>query len=96
MFFSSPFQLLELKGGGRFGKVYKAKLENEEVVAVKAFPLSEKQSFEAEKVVYSLPRLSHENILKFIGVSSKGAGVEKEFYLITEFHSTGELGLVEA
>ena len=53
------------------------------------FPLQEKQSWFAEQEVYRLPRMSHENILKFIGVDKKGEGLEREFYLLTQFHSKG-------
>ncbi len=84
------FQFMELRAQGRFGRVWKAKLENDEVVAVKVFPLQEKQSWFAEHEVYRLPRMSHENILKFIGIDRKGEALDREFYLMTEFHPKGK------
>lgn len=80
---------MELRAQGRFGRVWKAKLESDEIVAVKVFPLQERQSWFAEHEVYRLPRMSHENILRFIGIDRKGDGLEREFYLMTEFHSKG-------
>ncbi len=56
-------------------------------VAVKCFPSNEKArlSFKAESDVYLLPRLSHDNILQFLGVKE----VNHEFWLITRFHEAG-------
>ena len=61
-----PVQLLEIKARGRFGAVWKGQLGGEHV-AVKIFPLQDKQSWLAEQGIYSLPQMSHENVLKFIG-----------------------------
>ncbi len=60
-------------------------------VAVKVFPPQEQEieSWKAEQKVYQLPRMNHENILKFIGVDVKGEGLEKEYFLVTEFHNKG-------
>ena len=73
---------------GRFGIVWKAKLD-EEWVAVKVFPLREKPSWEAEREIFQLPRISHENILRFIGVKIVSTGLDKDFWLVTEFHERG-------
>ena len=61
-----PIQLLEIKARGRFGAVWKGQL-GEEQVAVKIFPLQDKQSWFAEQEIYNLPQMSHENVLKFMG-----------------------------
>ena len=61
-----PVQLLEIKARGRFGAVWKGQLGGDHV-AVKIFPLQDKQSWLAEQGIYSLPQMSHENVLKFIG-----------------------------
>ena len=60
--------MLEIKARGRFGAVWKGHL-GEDQVAVKIFPLQDKQSWFAEQEIYSLPQMSHENVLKFIGTS---------------------------
>lgn len=62
-----PVQLLEIKARGRFGAVWKGHLGGEQV-AVKIFPLQDKQSWFAEQEIFNLPQMSHENILRFIGV----------------------------
>ena len=61
-----PVQLLEIKARGRFGAVWKGQL-GEDKVAIKIFPLQDKQSWFAEQEIYNLPQMSHENILHFIG-----------------------------
>jgi len=65
-------------------------LTNGSFVAAKVFPIQEKQSWRAEVDVYRLPRMAHENILGFIGVQTNGEGLDKEFYLLTEFHNKGK------
>lgn len=83
-------ELLEIKARGRFGAVWKGQLGNE-MVAVKIFPLQDKQSWYAEQEIYSLPQLSHENILKFIGIEKRGENLQLEFWLVTAFHERGSL-----
>jgi hypothetical protein len=48
--------------------VWKGQL-GEDLVAVKIFPLQDKQSWFAEQEIYNLPQMSHENVLKFMGKS---------------------------
>ena len=81
------FQLLEIKANGFYGKVYKGK-SGDKFVAVKVFPLQQKQSWVLEQEIYKLPRMSHENILKFIGVCETPG---HEFWLMTEFHEKGNI-----
>lgn len=85
-----PIQLLEIKARGRFGAVWKGQL-GEELVAVKIFPLQDKQSWFAEQEIYNLPQMSHENVLKFMGVDRRGENLQTEFWLVTAFHERGSL-----
>ena len=85
-----PVQLLEIKARGRFGAVWKGQL-NKDMVAVKIFPLQDKQSWFAEQEIYNLPQMSHENILQFLGVEKRGENLQMEFWLVTSFHERGSL-----
>jgi len=85
-----PVQLLEIKARGRFGAVWKGQL-NKDMVAVKIFPLQDKQSWFAEQEIYNLPQMNHENILKFLGVEKRGENLQLEFWLVTSFHERGSL-----
>ncbi|XP_071534737.1 activin receptor type-2A isoform X2 [Panulirus ornatus] len=85
-----PIQLREIKARGRFGAVWKANLHSD-VVAVKIFPVQDKQSWMVEKEVYSLPQMSHENVLQFIGAEKRGDNLQAEFWLITAYHGKGSL-----
>lgn len=44
-----------------------------------------------EKEVYSLPQMSHDNILHFIGAEKRGENLQAEFWLITTYHERGSL-----
>ena len=82
-------RLLEVKSRGRFGTVWKAELCGADIVAVKVFPLSSRQSWISETQFYALPRVrDHANVLTFIGAESRDA----ELWLITEYHDVGSLG----
>ncbi|XP_027764376.1 activin receptor type-2A [Empidonax traillii] len=85
-----PLQLLEIKARGRFGCVWKAQLLNE-YVAVKIFPIQDKQSWQNEYEIYSLPGMKHENILQFIGAEKRGSSIDVDLWLITAFHEKGSL-----
>jgi activin receptor type-2B len=89
-FIHRPVQLIEIKARGRFGAVWKG-MVGDEKAAVKIFPLQDKQSWFAEQEIYNLPQMSHENVLKFIGVDKRGDGLQLEFWLITAFHEQGSL-----
>ncbi|KAL7976445.1 hypothetical protein Chor_008394 [Crotalus horridus] len=58
-----PLQLLEVKARGRFGCVWKAQLMNE-YVAVKIFPIQDKQSWQSERDIFNTPGMKHENLLQ--------------------------------
>ncbi len=81
-------QLIEIKARGRFGAVWKGKF-GFDMVAVKIFPLQDKNSWYAEQEIYNLPQMNHDNILKFIGVEKRGENLQTEFWLITSFHERG-------
>ncbi|XP_029693061.1 activin receptor type-2A isoform X2 [Takifugu rubripes] len=83
-----PLQLLEVKGRGRFGCVWKAQLLSD-VVAVKIFPLQDKQSWQNEYEIFTLNGMGHENVLQFIGAERRGSHVDMELWLITAYHEKG-------
>uniref|UniRef100_A0A3Q3A6D7 Serine/threonine-protein kinase receptor n=1 Tax=Kryptolebias marmoratus TaxID=37003 RepID=A0A3Q3A6D7_KRYMA len=85
-----PLQLLEVKARGRFGCVWKAQILNESV-AVKIFPIQNKESWQNERHVFLTPGMRHENILRFIGAERRGSHLESELWIITEFHERGSL-----
>lgn len=85
-----PIQLIEIKARGRFGLVWKAHLKGEEI-AVKVFPMQDKQSWTQEQEIYKIPLMSHANILHFIGVEIRKAEHPTQFWLITAYHELGSL-----
>ncbi|XP_021164719.2 activin receptor type-2A isoform X1 [Fundulus heteroclitus] len=85
-----PVQLLEVKARGRFGCVWKAQLLSEHV-AVKIFPVQERQSWQTEYEIYSLSGMRHENLLQFIGAEKRGCNAELELWLITAYHHRGSV-----
>lgn len=87
-----PLQLLEIKARGRFGCVWKAQLMND-FVAVKIFPLQDKQSWQSEREIFSTPGMKHENLLQFIAAEKRGSSLEAELWLITAFHDKVSLAL---
>lgn len=82
--------LCEIRARGRFGAVWRAKLGPRDV-AVKVFPLQDKQSWLAEQEIYRLPRMDHPDILHYIGVDKKGDNLMAEYWLITAYHERGSL-----
>uniref|UniRef100_A0A3Q2DQ58 Serine/threonine-protein kinase receptor n=1 Tax=Cyprinodon variegatus TaxID=28743 RepID=A0A3Q2DQ58_CYPVA len=85
-----PLQLLEIKARGRFGCVWKAQLMSE-YVAVKIFPVQDKQSWQNERDIFLTPGMRHENILRYIAAEKHGTNLETELWLISEFHERGSL-----
>ncbi|KAL1505882.1 hypothetical protein ABEB36_005337 [Hypothenemus hampei] len=85
-----PIQLIELKAQGRFGSVWKAQFKSEEV-AVKIFPIQDRQSWMTEKQIFSLPSTDHPNILQYIGAEKRDDNLTTEFWLITAYHENGSL-----
>lgn len=62
-----------------------------EYVAVKIFPVQDKQSWQNERDIFLTPGMRHENILRYIAAEKHGANMETELWLITEFHERGSL-----
>lgn len=77
--------LCEVRARGRFGAVWRAKLGQKDV-AVKVFPLQDKQSWLAEQEIFRLARMDHPDILHYIGVDKKGDNLQAEYWLVTAYH----------
>ncbi|CAI9572354.1 unnamed protein product [Staurois parvus] len=91
-----PIELDTLVGKGRFAEVYKAKLKQNtsdqfETVAVKIFPYEEYASWKMEKEIFSDINLKHENVLQFLTAEERKTDIGKQYWLITAFHSKGNL-----
>ncbi|CAH1241289.1 TGFBR2 [Branchiostoma lanceolatum] len=89
-----PIKLDTSVGKGRFAEVWKGKLfqESEDrfvTVAVKIFRYDEKQSWQREKDIFSDPALKHPNILDFLTAEERGNGIDRQYWLITSYHSNG-------
>jgi len=61
------------------------------MIAVKVFNLQDRNSWQIEKDVYSLPQMKHNNILNYLGAERHGEGLDVEYWLITEYHPNGSL-----
>lgn len=85
--------LCEVRARGRFGAVWRAKLGQRDV-AVKVFPLQDKQSWLAEQEIYKLPRMDHPDILHYIGVDKKGDNLQAEYWLITAYHEKVRFNII--
>lgn len=48
--------------------------------------LKDKQSWQNEYEIYSLPGMKHDNILQFIGAEKRGTSIDVDLWLITAFH----------
>ena len=59
-------------------------------VAVKIFPMQDKNSWQAEQEIYNLPRMDHDSILTFIQCEKRGENLAMEYWLTTEFHENGK------
>ncbi|KAG8442905.1 hypothetical protein GDO86_011641, partial [Hymenochirus boettgeri] len=91
-----PIELDTLVGKGRFAEVYKAKLkqntsEQFETLAVKIFHFEEYASWKMEKDIFSDVNLKHENVLQFLTAEERKTDIGKQYWLITAFHSKGNL-----
>ncbi|KAI3355562.1 hypothetical protein L3Q82_018387, partial [Scortum barcoo] len=62
-----------------------------EYMAVKIFPIQNKESWQNERDVFTTPGMRHENILRYIAAEKRGSHLEAELWLITEFHERGSL-----
>lgn len=55
-------------------------------INVIVFCFKDKQSWQNEYEIYSLPGMKHENILQFIGAEKRGNNIDIDLWLITAFH----------
>lgn len=56
--------------------------------------MQDKQSWQNEYEIYSLPGMKHDNILQFIGAEKRGSSIDVDLWLITAFHEKVGLPLV--
>ncbi|XP_039179742.1 TGF-beta receptor type-2-like [Crotalus tigris] len=91
-----PVELDERVGKGQFAEVWKAKLKHAssgkyEMVAVKIFPCEEFASWKNESQIFADANLKHCSILRFLSAEERHSGLQKEYWLITAYHSQGNL-----
>ncbi|MBN3307401.1 TGFR2 protein, partial [Amia calva] len=91
-----PIELEAMVGKGRFAEVWRARLNHNasgqyETVAVKIFPAVEYSSWKNERKIFSDINLKHESVLQFLTAEERGSGVQKQYWLITAYHSLGNL-----
>ena len=98
-----PVDLERIVARGRFGAVWKGRVRPGgseaqhasagEGVAVKIFQQSQqdRNSWNVEREIFELPRMEHDNILKFMGVDIKDMGGRTEYWLMTKFLDRGKL-----
>ncbi|XP_075917049.1 activin receptor type-2B-like [Petromyzon marinus] len=86
-----PVRLLEFRGGGCFGCVWRAQLLSE-IVAVKIVqPVQNQRLWQNEVDIFGTSGLSHRNLLEFIGAERREGNAEAELWIITAFHERGSL-----
>ncbi|KAM4626209.1 TGF-beta receptor type-2-like isoform 2-T2 [Discoglossus pictus] len=91
-----PIELDQRVGKGRFAEVWRAKLKHAapgqyETVAVKIFPCQECLSWKNESRIFADANLKHENVLQFVTAEERGGNLQKEYWIITAYHSSGNL-----
>ncbi|NXA17784.1 TGFR2 protein, partial [Ibidorhyncha struthersii] len=91
-----PIELDEMVGKGQFAEVWRAKLSHSrsgqyETVAVKIFPCEEYSSWKNESQIFTDASLKHDSVLRFLTAEDRGAGPRREYWLITAYHSRGNL-----
>ncbi|XP_056288628.1 bone morphogenetic protein receptor type-2-like isoform X2 [Pseudoliparis swirei] len=81
-------KLLELIGRGRYGTVFRGRL-NDRCVAVKLFSAADRLNFFSERSIYSL-LLQHDNIARFLSADERTAADGRPEYLILmEYYPLG-------
>lgn len=61
------------------------------LVAVKVFAMQDRNSWQTEKDVFSLPQMKHNNLLNYLGAERRGEGIDTVYWLVTEYHPNGSL-----
>jgi len=87
---SRPVQLLEIVTRGRFVAIWRGQLRAEPV-AVKIFPGHERRSWQMEREVLELPQMTHENLVRFIGVEKHTYLAQVEYWILSEYCDNGSL-----
>uniref|UniRef100_T1J656 receptor protein serine/threonine kinase n=1 Tax=Strigamia maritima TaxID=126957 RepID=T1J656_STRMM len=77
----TTLKLQEIIGRGRYGSVWKAKL-NDKYVAAKVFPSQHRQYYLNEKDIYTLPYFEHFSLPKFLGSEERVNADGRSEYLI--------------
>ena len=88
-----PIDLKDVLSQGQFCTVRKGRMGYKNV-AVKIFPITQGKptpSALTEKGIYKDCKLSHENILKFIGEHFNEEGSQQQLWLVTEYIDQGSL-----
>lgn len=89
-----PIELKDVLSQGQFCLVRKGRMGYRDV-AVKIFPITQYSrptaSALTEEDIYMTCRLSHENILKFIGKREHEEGNQQQLWLVTEYIELGSL-----
>jgi len=83
-------QLVECIGKGRYGEVWRA-VWNCENVAVKIFATRDEASWIRETEIYSTVMLRHNNILGFYGSDMTSRNSVTQLWLVTHYHRNGSL-----
>ncbi|XP_053103322.1 TGF-beta receptor type-2-like isoform X2 [Hemicordylus capensis] len=91
-----PIELDERVGKGQFAEVWRAKLKHTssgqyETVAIKIFPCEEYASWRNESRIFADANLKHDGVLQFLTAEERHSGLQKEYWLITAYHSQGNL-----
>ncbi|KAG7234346.1 hypothetical protein INR49_004917 [Caranx melampygus] len=82
-------KLLELIGRGRYGAVYRGRL-NERCVAAKLFSSANRHNFSNERSIYGLPLMQHHNICCFLSADERTtADGHTEFIILMEYYPYG-------
>ena len=74
-------RIIERVGNGRYGAVFRA-IYNAEQVAVKKFYSKEEASWSRELTLYNSQSLAHDNILRFIAADNRDNGTQVKFILL--------------
>ncbi|XP_060631190.2 TGF-beta receptor type-2-like isoform X1 [Anolis sagrei] len=92
-----PIELDARVGKGQFAEVWRAKLKRAsssdqyETVAVKIFPCEEYASWRNESQIFRDANFKHDGVLQFLAAEERHLGLQKEYWLITAYHSQGNL-----
>ena len=83
-------ELITKIGSGRFSEVWKASLD-EDFVAVKIFQEKNKQSWVAERSIYTNPEIKHENLRGFIAARRRDDTDSSPYWMLFDFYELGSL-----